>query len=145
VFGEWSAYMIKMKKSMSLILLACLVASLMLPVACSKGSSSDWVGATPLEEALSNGKPTIAEFGAATCVPCKAMKPILEEIVAEYGDKVNLSFTDVRIHTNVATKYKISLMPTQIFFDSAGQEVTRHVGYWPKEDVLAHLEELGFL
>ena len=98
-----------------------------------------------MEEALSNGKPTIAEFGAATCVPCKAMKPILEEIVAEYSDKVNLSFTDVRIHTNVATKYKISLMPTQIFFDSAGQEVTRHVGYWPKEDVLAHLEELGFL
>ena len=117
----------------------------LLTVACSKGSSSDWIGATPLEEALSNGKPTIAEFGAATCVPCKAMKPILEGIVAEYGDKVNLSFTDVRIHTNVATKYHITLMPTQIFFDSAGQEVTRHVGYWPKEDVLAHLEELGFL
>jgi thioredoxin 1 len=131
-------------KAISLILLACLMFSL-LTVACSKGSSSDWVGATPLEEALANGKPTVAEFGAATCVPCKAMKPILEEIVAEYGDKVNLSFTDVRIHTNVATKHKISLMPTQIFFDSAGQEVTRHVGYWPKEDVLAHLEGLGFL
>jgi thioredoxin 1 len=131
-------------KAASLILLACLMVSV-LTVACSRSGSSDWVGATPLEEALSNGKPTIAEFGAATCVPCKAMKPILEEIVAEYGDKVNLSFTDVRIHTNVATKYKISLMPTQIFFDSAGQEVTRHVGYWPKEDVLAHLEELGFL
>ena len=131
-------------KVISLILLACLMFSL-LTVACSKGSSSDWVGATPLEEALANGKPTIAEFGAATCVPCKAMKPILEEIVGEYGDKVNLSFTDVRIHTNIATKYHITLMPTQIFFDSAGQEVTRHVGYWPKEDVLAHLEELGFL
>jgi len=131
-------------KAPSLILLACLMVSL-LTVACSKGSSSDWIGATPLEEALSNGKPTIAEFGAATCVPCKAMKPILEGIVAEYGDKVNLSFTDVRIHTNVATKYHITLMPTQIFFDTAGQEVTRHVGYWPREDVLTHLEELGFI
>jgi thioredoxin 1 len=73
------------------------------------------------------------------------MKPVLEEIVAEYGDKLNLSFTDVRIHTGVAAKYKISLMPTQIFFDSGGQEVTRHVGFWPKEDVLAHLQELGLL
>jgi len=137
--------MTRTKAGISLVLLVCLMASLGLSVACSRGDSSEWVGATPLEEALANGKPTIAEFGAATCVPCKAMKPILEEIVAEYGDKVNLSFTDVRIHTNVATKYHITLMPTQIFFDSAGQEVTRHVGYWPKEDVLAHLEELGFL
>jgi len=137
--------MIKMKKSMSLILLACLVASLMLPVACSEADNSDWVGATPLEEAMANGKPTIAEFGASTCVPCKAMKPILEGIAAEYGDKLNLSFIDVRYNTNLTTKYKISLIPTQVFFDSAGQEVTRHVGYWPKEDVLAHLEELGFL
>jgi thioredoxin 1 len=137
--------MMKMKKGISLILFVCLAASLMLSNGCSKTDSSDWVGATPLNEALANGKPTVAEFGAATCIPCKAMKPILEEIVAEYGDKLNLSFTDVRIHTGVAAKYKISLMPTQIFFDSAGQEVTRHVGYWPKEDVLAHLEELGFI
>jgi thioredoxin 1 len=119
--------------------------SLVLSVACSRGGSSDWIGATPLEEALSNGKPTVGEFGAATCIPCKAMKPILEEIIAEHGDKLNLSFIDVRNHTNLTTKYKISLIPTQVFFDSGGQEVTRHVGYWPKEDVLAHLQELGLL
>ncbi len=135
----------KRAKATSLILLACLMVSMLLPVACSNGGSSDWVGATPLEEALSNGKPTVGEFGAATCIPCKRMKPVLEEIVAEYGDKLNLSFTDVRIHTGVAAKYKITLMPTQIFFDSGGQEVTRHVGFWPKEDVVAHLQELGLL
>jgi thioredoxin 1 len=137
--------MTRAKASISLILLLLLVASLVLPVACSRGDSSDWVGATPLEEALSNGKPTVAEFGAATCIPCKRMKPVLEELVAEHGDKLNLSFTDVRIHTNLATKYKIVYMPTQVFFDSGGQEVSRHVGFWPKEDVLAHLEELGLL
>ena len=137
--------MTRTKAGTSLILLACLMASLVLSVACSRGGSSDWIGATPLEEALSNGKPTVAEFGAATCIPCKAMKPVLEEIVAEYGDKLNLSFIDVRNHTNLTTKYKISLIPTQVFFDSGGQEVTRHVGFWPKEDVLAHLQELGLL
>ncbi len=81
--------------------------------ACSKsddtGDNSGWVGATPLDEALTNGKPTVAEFGAATCIPCKRMKPVLEELIAEHGDKLNLSFTDVRIHTNIATKYKIVL------------------------------------
>ena len=117
----------------------------MLTVACSNGSSSDWVGATPLEEALSNGKPTIAEFGAATCIPCKKMKPVLEELIAEHGDKLNLSFVDVRSRSDLARKYKIELIPTQVFFDSGGQEVTRHVGFWPKEDVVAHLQELGLL
>lgn len=137
--------MMKMRKGISLILLVCLAASLVLSVACSIDEGSAWVGATPLEEALSNGKPTVAEFGAATCIPCKRMKPVLEEIVAEYGDKLNLSFIDVRNNTNLTTKYKISLIPTQVFFDSGGQEVTRHVGFWPKEDVLAHLQELGLL
>jgi thioredoxin 1 len=145
MFAERSMWMMKMRKGISLILLVCLATSLGLSVACSTDGGSDWVGATPLEEALSNGKPTVAEFGAATCIPCKRMKPVLEEIVAEYGDKLNLSFTDVRIHTNLATKYRISLMPTQIFFDSGGQEVTRHVGFWPKEDILTHLQELGLL
>lgn len=137
--------MIKKTKPISLILLVCLAASLVISMACSKGDDSGWVGATPLEEALGNGKPTVAEFGAATCQPCKAMKPILEEIVAEYGHLLNLSFTDLYQHTDVARKYKIVYMPTQIFFDSTGQEVSRHVGYWPKEDVLAHLAELGLL
>ena len=137
--------MIRTKAGVSLILLVFLMVSLVPFVACSKGDSSAWVGATPLEEALSNGKPTVAEFGAATCIPCKRMKPVLEELVAEHGDKLNLSFTDVRIHTNLATKYKIVYMPTQVFFDSGGQEVTRHVGFWPKEEIMAHLEELGLL
>ena len=118
---------------------------LMLSTACSRSGSSDWVGATPLDEALGNGKPTVAEFGSATCIPCKNMKPVLEEIVAEYGDMLNLSFTDVRIHTDVAREYEIVYMPTQVFFDGSGQEVSRHVGFWPKEDVLAHLEESGLL
>ena len=133
-------------KATSLTLLACLMVSMLLPVACSNGGSSDWVGATPLEEALSNGKPTIAEFGAATCIPCKRMKPVLEELIAEYGDKLNLSFVDVRSRSDLARKYKIELIPTQVFFDSGGQEVKpSHVGFWPKEDVLAQLQELGVL
>jgi len=137
--------MTRTKAGISLILLLCLAASLVLSVACSRGDSSDWVGATPLEEALSNGKPTVAEFGAATCIPCKRMKPVLEELIAEHGDKLNLSFVDVRNRSDLARKYRIELIPTQVFFDSGGQEVSRHVGFWPKEDVLAHLQELGLL
>lgn len=149
LLDERRIWMVMMKKWVNLMLLVCLAASLVLSVACSgdsgPGYTSGWVGATPLNEALANGKPTVAEFGAATCVPCKAMKPILEGIVAEYDDMINLSFIDVRHNSNLTTRYKITLIPTQVFFDSAGQEVTRHAGYWSKEDVVAHLEELGFI
>jgi thioredoxin 1 len=137
--------MIRTKASTSLILLFFLMVSLVLSVACSKGDGSAWVGAIPLEEALSNGKPTVAEFGAATCIPCKRMKPILEELVAEHGNELNMSFVDVRDHTDLPRQYRITSIPTQVFFDSGGQELTRHVGFWPKEEIMAHLEELGLL
>ncbi len=120
-----------------------LAALLLLPVSCSLGGDGDWVGATPLEEALANGKPTVAEFGATTCIPCKRMKPIMEEMAAEYSDRLNISFVDVTKARDMADRYAITLIPTQIFFDSSGQEVARHIGYWPKEDVVAKLQEIG--
>ena len=122
-----------------------LVALLFVPVACSQGDGGAWVGSTPLEEALANGKPTVAEFGAATCIPCKRMKPIMEELAAEYGDRLNMSFVDVSKGTDLANRYAISLIPTQIFFDTSGQEITRHIGYWPKEEVVAKLQEIGVI
>lgn len=120
-----------------------LTALLLMPVACSLGDDSAWVGATPLAEALVNGNPTVAEFGAATCIPCKRMKPIMEELAAEYGDRLNMSFVDVWKQTDLANRYRILAIPTQVFFDSSGNEVARHTGFWPKEEILAQLGEMG--
>lgn len=117
----------------------------MVPVACSVSDSGDWVGAIPLEEALANGRPTVAEFGAATCIPCKRMKPIMEEIATEYGDRLNMSFVDVTKRSDLVNRYAISLIPTQIMFDASGQEITRHIGYWPKEELVAKLQEIGVI
>jgi len=127
------------------ILAVALAALLLLPAACSVGDDGVWVGATPLEEALSNGKPTVGEFGATTCIPCKRMKPIMEEIAAEYGDVLNMSFVDVSKVKGMADRYAITLIPTQIFFDSGGQEITRHIGFWPKEELVAKLQEVGII
>jgi thioredoxin 1 len=128
-----------------LFLAVALLAVLIVPVACSQSEESGWVGTTPLEEALTNEKPTVAEFGASTCVPCKAMKPILEELVAEHGDKFNLAFIDVYQRRDLSNQYKITAIPTQVFFDSSGKEVTRHVGFWSKENIVAQLQEMGVL
>jgi len=97
----------------------------------------------PLEQALSSGRPTLAEFGRGICIPCKAMKPILEELAVEYIDKLNVVIVEIDEHRDLTNQYGIMAIPTQIFFDSSGKEVTRHIGFWPKEEIIAQLEKMG--
>jgi len=97
----------------------------------------------PLEQALENGLPTIADFGRGTCIPCKQMKPILEDLAKEYEGKVNVLIISVDEHRDLTTQYGIMAIPTQIFLDSKGQEVTRHMGFFAKDDIIAQLLEMG--
>ena len=97
----------------------------------------------PLHEALSSGKPTLAEFGASTCVPCKQMKPILEQLAIDYEGKLNIVIIEVYEQMELARQHGIMAIPTQIVFGSSGQEVTRHMGLWPREEIIAQLEEMG--
>ena len=97
----------------------------------------------PLERALSNGKPTLAEFGRGVCVPCKAMKPILEELSVEYKGRLNVVIVEIDDHLDLTRQYGIMAIPTQIFFDSSGEEITRHIGFWSKEEIIAQLKKMG--
>ncbi|MFC1936979.1 thioredoxin family protein [Chloroflexota bacterium] len=97
----------------------------------------------PLEQALSSGKPTLAEFGRGICIPCKAMKPILEELAAEYEGKLNVVIVEIDDHMDQTKQYGIMAIPTQIFFDSSGNEQIRHMGFLPKEEVITELRKIG--
>jgi thioredoxin 1 len=99
--------------------------------------------AITLKEALSNGKPTLAEFGRGTCIPCKQMKPILENLALEYKNRLNVSIVSVDEYRDLTNYYKVMAIPTQIGFDSSGKEIFRHVGFWAKEDIIAKLTEMG--
>ncbi|MFC1893279.1 thioredoxin family protein [Chloroflexota bacterium] len=97
----------------------------------------------PLEQALSSGLPTLAEFGRGICVPCKAMKPILEELATEYEGKLNVVIVEIDDHMDQTREYGIMAIPTQIFFDGSGQEITRHVGFYAKDEIIAQLKKMG--
>ena len=97
----------------------------------------------PLGQALSSGKPTLAEFGRGVCVPCKAMKPILEELSVEYKGRLNVVIVEIDDHMDQTREHGIMAIPTQIFFDSSGQEITRHIGFYAKEDIIAQLKNMG--
>lgn len=90
-------------------------------------------------------RPKMLELGSVTCHACQEMQPIIEELKAELKGKVDIVFIDVVKHGDVADRYGIQVIPTQIFLDAEGREVYRHVGFYPKEDILAKIRELGFL
>jgi thioredoxin 1 len=96
-----------------------------------------------IHAALDSGRPTVADFGARTCIPCKKMAPILAELDREYKDKANVLFTDVHGAKNLAAAYRIQMIPTQIFFDAKGKEVKRHIGFMDKADILKELKAAG--
>ncbi len=100
---------------------------------------------TSLELDFSAAKVTFIELGADRCIPCRQMQPIMREIAAEYPGKVQVVFYDVWKDPEPARKYGIQLIPTQVFVDSQGREVFRHVGLFLKADVLKMLKEKSLL
>lgn len=97
----------------------------------------------PFYQALKNGKPTVLDLGAGTCVPCKMMKPIFEELGKEYQGRANIILLEISENRDLATKYRVRVIPTQIFFDKNGNENWRHEGFLAKEEIVKKLKELG--
>jgi thioredoxin 1 len=87
--------------------------------------------------------PRLVDLGSVTCIPCKMMMPVLEELKKEYAGRLSVEFYDVRENPDAATKYGVKLIPTQIFYDAAGKELFRHEGFFAKEDILAKWKEFG--
>jgi len=86
---------------------------------------------------------TFIELGADRCIPCKKMQPIMKEIAAAFPDRVQVVFYDVWKDPAPAEKYGIQLIPTQVFLDQNGKEIARHVGLYPKEEILELLKAHG--
>ena len=87
---------------------------------------------------------TMVDLGAKTCVPCKLMAPILEEVEKEYKGRAAVIFIDVWDQANAgkARAFNVVAIPTQIFYDRKGREVFRHTGFFDKKSITAKLDEL---
>jgi thioredoxin 1 len=97
----------------------------------------------PLDRALGTGRPVVADFGRGTCIPCKMMKPILDELQKEYAGRAEILIIQIDEYPAVTQRVGIRAIPTQVFYDAKGKEVYRHEGFMPREDVVARLTGLG--
>ncbi len=67
-------------------------------------------------ELINNETPTLVDFSAEWCGPCKMMKPILEDLKSKMGEKVTIIKIDVDKNLNVSSIYRIQGVPTLILF-----------------------------
>ncbi len=61
------------------------------------------------------GMVTMVDLGAHSCIPCKMMAPILEELEKEYKGKAAIIFIDVWQNEDEGKRFAVSIIPTQIF------------------------------
>jgi thioredoxin 1 len=87
--------------------------------------------------------PKLLDFGAGTCIPCKAMAPILKELSEEYKGRVEIKIIEVYQEKEMTQANGIRLIPTQIFFDSKNKEIFRHQGFMDKEQIKKVFEKMG--
>lgn len=91
------------------------------------------------EEVLKSEVPVIADFNAGWCGPCRAMKPLLEEL-SENDEKYKIVSIDIDDEDELAEEYDINSIPCLVVFKE-GKEVNRNVGLIPKDAIAALVEE----
>jgi len=89
-------------------------------------------------EVLQADKPTLVDFWAERCHPCKMIAPAVKEIAAEYDDRLRVAKMDVDSYPQTSMGLGVMSIPTLILFRD-GVEVKRLVGFRPKEALVEAL------
>ena len=89
---------------------------------------------------IASEKPTLVDFFATWCGPCKMQSPILETVKEKVGDKATIIKVDIDSNQTVAARYNVRSLPTFIVFKN-GEPLWRGVGVHDAETLEAKLKE----
>lgn len=84
------------------------------------------------KEVLKSSTPVLVEFGAEWCGPCRQMEPLLEQLAAEWKDKVRLAKVDVDESIQTTMQFQVMSVPTLILFVN-GEACQRLSGKQPRD------------
>lgn len=102
-------------------------------------------GTAGAQDKSGKSTPRLVDVGADKCIPCIMMAPVLDELKKEYAGILDVEFVDVWKNPEAGRRYKVRGIPTQIFYDSSGQERYRHMGYYSKAQILQKFSDLGIV
>jgi thioredoxin 1 len=81
--------------------------------------------------AVASATPTLVDFWAPWCGPCKAIAPVLEELATELAGKVSIAKVNVDDNDALSAEYGVRAIPTMLLFKN-GAVVETLVGMMPK-------------
>jgi thioredoxin 1 len=88
--------------------------------------------------------PRFVDVGTTTCIPCRVMLGVMDELRRDYAGSLVVDFVDIAVTPAEADRYGVRAIPTQIFYAPDGRELWRHTGVIRAEAVIAKWAELGF-
>ncbi len=91
-------------------------------------------------ELINSETPTLVDFFATWCGPCKMQAPILEEVKQRVGDKAHIIKVDIDQNQALAAKYNVRSVPTLIMFKN-GMAIWREVGVQSAETLIAKIND----
>ena len=91
-------------------------------------------------EVLKSEKPTVVDFWAEWCGPCKQIGPVLEEISNEMVNEVTIAKHNIDNEPNTPTRYGIRGIPTMLFFKGGELKATK-VGATTKSNIVSWIKE----
>ena len=92
-------------------------------------------------EVLKSNTPTIVDFWAPWCMPCRMMAPILDEVAGKNTDKVKVVKLNTDENRLTPSHYNIRGIPALVFFKN-GQEVHRTVGVQTAQELQTQLDRV---
>jgi thioredoxin 1 len=89
--------------------------------------------------------PTILEFDRKLCPICQASERVILAVKDRYPGQFGVEKLYIDEADAGFRRYKVAIVPTQVFLDAAGQEVGRHEGVYKQEALIQKLRELKFI
>ncbi|MEG2401619.1 MAG: thioredoxin [Muribaculaceae bacterium] len=90
----------------------------------------------------SNNMPSVIDFSATWCGPCKQFAPIFDAVNQKFSKTINFVKIDIDENTELAQQYGVESIPTVIFLSADGKEINRTVGLITQQELETNINAL---